>query len=187
MPVRIPLFRTHLPANAHLAVKATIDTGQLALGANGAEFEKRLGAWMDTPNVCGISDVSGALTLALYVSGVRPGDEVILSPMTCLATSMPVANLFATPVWCDVDAATGMMDPNQLEALITEKTRAVIVYHWSGDIADLQALRAITRRAGIALIEDASEAFGGELQGRRIGCDTADFTAFSFGGVRQLT
>ena len=187
MPVSIPLFKTHLPPNAHLAVKATIETGQLALGANVAEFEKRLGAWSGANRVCGISDVSGALTLALYVSGVRPGDEVILSPMTCLATSMPVANLFAVPVWCDVDARTGMMDASLLQNLITKRTRAIVVFHWSGDVANLAKLRDVATRAGIPLIEDASEAFGAEFQGARIGCGTADFTVMSFGAVRQLT
>ena len=183
----IPLFKTHLPHDAHLAVKATIDTGQLALGAKVAEFEKRLGRWAGAHRICGISDVSGALTLALYVAGVRPGDEVILSPMTCLATSMPVANLFATPVWCDVDAQTGMMDASLIEQLITERTRAIIVFHWSGDVANLPELRDVAIRAGIPLIEDASEAFGAEFQGARIGRNTADFTVMSFGAVRQLT
>jgi len=187
MSVSIPLFKTHLPPDAHLAVKATIETGQLALGANVAEFEKRLGSWSGSNRVCGVSDVSGALTLALYVAGVRPGDEVILSPMTCLATSMPVANLFATPVWCDVDPGTGMMDSSLLQNLITEKTRAIIVFHWSGDIANLKALRDVANRAGIPLVEDASEAFGAEFQGTKIGCKTADFTVMSFGAVRQLT
>jgi len=187
MPVSIPLLKTHLPANAHLAVKATIETGQLALGSNVAEFEKRLGRWSGANRVCGISDVSGALTLALYVVGVRPGHEVILSPMTCLATSMPVSNLFATPVWCDVDAETGMMDPTRLQMLITDKTRAIIVFHWSGDVANLTEIRHVANRAGIPLIEDASEAFGAEFKGARIGCGTADFTVMSFGAVRQLT
>ena len=114
MSIAIPLFKTHLPHDAHLAVKATIETGQLALGANVAQFEKRLGSWLGTHRVCGISDVSGALTLALYVSGVRPGDEVILSPMICLATSMPIANLFATPVWCDIEPNTGKMEASLL-------------------------------------------------------------------------
>ena len=187
MPISIPLFKTHLPSNAHLAVKATIESGQLALGSKVAEFEMRLGAWSGAIRVCGISDISGALTLALYVAGVRPGSEVILSPMTCLATSMPVSNLFATPVWCDVDAGTGMLDPSQLQTLITDRTSAIIAFHWSGDVANLTELRDVANRAGIPLIEDASEAFGGQFQGARIGCGTADFTVMSFGAVRQLT
>lgn len=187
MTPSIPLFRVFLPAQTHATVKSTLDSAQLGQGRQVAEFESRLGRWLGTSKLCSLSDFSGAITLALYAAGVRPGDEVILSPLTCLATSMPVCNLFAKPVWCDVDPATGIMDASRVEALITEKTRAILVYHWSGDVADLGALRDIARRAGIALIEDASEAFGAEQGGVKLGSGTANFTVFSFGPVRHLT
>jgi perosamine synthetase len=187
VPLTIPLFRVFIPAGTHGALKATLDSAQIAQGRQVDEFEKRLGRWLGTNRVCSLSDFSGALTLALYSAGVRPDDEVIVSPLTCLATSMPIANLFAKPVWCDVDPRTGMMDASRLQALITERTRAILVYHWSGDVADLSALGDLARRAKIPLVEDASEAFGAEHRGVKLGCGTADFTVFSFGAVRHLT
>ena len=187
VPLKIPLCRVFLAPESSHAVKATLDSGQLAQGDTVSRFESRLAQWLGTRNLCATSDFSGALTIALYAAGVRPNDEVILSPLTCLATSMPVSNLFAKPVWCDVDPDTGMMDASQLSKLITVRTRAILIYHWSGDVADVDAIRAISRRANVPLIEDASEAFGAEYQGSKLGAGSADFSVFSFGPVRQLT
>ncbi|MFM9967786.1 MAG: DegT/DnrJ/EryC1/StrS family aminotransferase [Burkholderiales bacterium] len=187
MPLTIPLFRVFLPAETSNAVKATLDSGQLAQGDTVAQFETRLAQWLGAQNLCAASDFSGALTIALYAAGVRPNDEVILSPLTCLATSMPVCNLFAKPVWCDIDPTTGMMDATHLSKLINAKTRAILVYHWSGDVADIDAIRAIAKTANIPLIEDVSESFGAEYQGAKLGAASADFSVFSFGPVRQLT
>ncbi len=157
------------------------------MGAKVDEFETALRTWLNAKWIIGASDFSGALILSLYTAGVRPGDEVILSPMTCLATSMPIASLFAKPVWCDVDPMTGMPELTRIPTLITERTRAILAYHWSGDVASLDNLGTLCREAALPLIEDASEAFGAEHQDRRIGSGTADFTVFSFGAVRQLT
>jgi perosamine synthetase len=187
MAAGIPLVKPHLPPTAITALEATLASGYLAQGAQVELFERRLAAWVGADCSCAANEISGALTLSLYVAGVRPGDEVILSPMVCLATSMPVANLFARPVWCDVDPETGMLDATRLGALVSEKTKAIIVSHWSGDVADLEAVRAISSGAGMALVEDASEAFGAEIRGERLGKNTADFTVYSFGPVRQIT
>jgi dTDP-4-amino-4,6-dideoxygalactose transaminase len=183
----IPLFKVHMPAGAAAAVGATLAGGQLAYGAKVAEFERALAAYSGNARVCAMSEVSGALTLALYMAGVRPQDEVIVSPLVCLATSMPVANLYARPRWCDVDPATGMLDPARIAELVTPRTRAILACHWSGDVADLEALQAVARRHGLKLIEDASEAFGAEYRGRRLGNHGSDFCVYSFSPVRQIT
>lgn len=176
-----------MPQSAGPAVLDTLYSGHLAMGTNVGLFEKQLAQWLGTKNVCAVGDASGGLTLALWAAGVRAGDEVIMSPLTCLATSMPVANLFARPVWCDVDPATGMMDSALIPSLITSRTRAILAYHWSGNVGDLDNLRRIATQAEIALIEDATEAFGAEFGGRKLGNQSADFTVLSFGAVRHLT
>jgi len=183
----IPLFKVATLADVSKSLQATLDSGQLASGSKVVELEGLLQSWLNVSQVCCVSDVSGGITLALYAGGVRPGDEVVLSPMTCLATSIPVSNLFASPVWCDIDPSTGMLDPELLPKVITERTKAIIVYHWSGDVAPLEAIQAISRKSGIPVVEDASEALGAEYSGVKIGCQTADFTVFSFGPVRHLT
>lgn len=186
-PPAIPLFRVRLPEGADTALRATLASGYIAQGRQVEHFEARLSEWTGEPRVCAVNDISGALLLALYLCGVRPGDDVVMPPMVCLATSMPVANLFARPVWTDVDPESGMPRPEHVRAALTARTRAILVTHWSGDVADLDGLAAVAREAGIPLVADASEAFGATYRGRRLGASEADFTAFSFGPVRQLT
>ncbi len=185
--MNIPLFKVHMPPGAAAALESTLASGYLAHGAQVEAFERALGAYVGNPRVNAMSEISGALTLALYLAGVRPQDEVIVSPMVCLATSMPIANLFARPLWCDVDPATGMLDPARIAALVTPRTRAILAYHWSGDVADLDALQAAARTHGLKLIEDASEAFGAEYRGAKLGNHGSDFCIYSFAPVRQIT
>lgn len=187
MDGRIPLFKVHMPEGAGTLLEATLTSGYLAHGAKVEEFERGLAGWVGNPHVSALSEVSGALALALYLAGVRPQDEVIVSPMVCLATSMPIANLFARPRWCDVDPDTGMLDPARIAELVTPRTRAILAYHWSGDVADLDALHAAARAHGLKLIEDASEAFGAEYRGARLGNHCSDFCIYSFAAVRQIT
>ena len=176
-----------MPAGAAAALQATLASGYLAHGARVEEFEAKLAAYSGNPRVCALSEISGALSLALYLAGVRPEDEVIVSPMVCLATSMPIASLFARPLWCDVDPMTGMLDPARIAALVTPRTRAILAYHWSGDVANIDALQAAARAHGLKLVEDASEAFGAEYRGAKLGNHGSDFCIYSFAAVRQIT
>lgn len=187
MPQPIPLFKIRLPQGVEIALGKTLASGYIAQGALVEQFESRLGEFIGNSRTCAVSDISGALTLALYLAGVRPGDHVVMPPMVCLATSMPVANLFARPVWCDVAAKTGMPTANHVRAALTPRTKAILMSHWSGDVASIAEIGEIARDARIPLIEDASEAFGAEFRGRSLGNSTADFTAYSFGPVRQIT
>lgn len=181
----IPLFKVHMPEAVNEALRRTLASGHIAQGPQVAEFEAGLRQFAGTPELCAVSDASAGLTLALFLSGVRPGDEVIVSPLSCLATTMPIANLFATPVWCDVDPETGMPGPDHVLRRVTERTRAVIAYYWSGTPAEVELLRPSA--PGASLIADASEAFGAELGGRSVALGGADFTVFSFSAVRHIT
>jgi dTDP-4-amino-4,6-dideoxygalactose transaminase len=182
-----PLFKVHMPDEVFPAVRRTLASGAIAPGAEVPRFEEAVGAFTGNLRTVAVSDISGALTLALHASGVGPGDEVVVSPMSCLATTMPIANLSAKPVWCDVDPATGMPTAAMMRERITERTRALLFYHWSGDVGDLDGMLALARECGLPLVEDASEAFGAEIRGRRLGHHGADFTAYSFGPVRHIT
>jgi dTDP-4-amino-4,6-dideoxygalactose transaminase len=139
------------------------------------------------PNVGMVSDVSAGITLALRLAGVQPKDEVIVSPMCCTATTMPIANLFARPVWCDVDPDTGVIDPEKIPGLISRRTKAILFNHWGGDVAESETVRAIAHEHGLRTVEDAAEAFGAEVDGRHLGNDTADFTVYSFYATKHLT
>jgi dTDP-4-amino-4,6-dideoxygalactose transaminase len=132
-------------------------------------------------------ELSTSLALALYISGLRPGDEVLASPLTCLATVMPVANLFGKVVWCDIDQRTGGLDPLDVERRVTPRTKAILVYDWAGNPCDLGALQEVARRNGLSIVEDAGEALGAEYGGRKVGNCGVDFTVFSFYPNRHLT
>jgi dTDP-4-amino-4,6-dideoxygalactose transaminase len=181
----IPLFKVHMPETAGAALQRTLASGHIAQGAQVVEFERAMERVLHTPLLCAVSDASAGLTLALFLSGVRPGDEVIVSPLCCLATAMPIANLFARPVWCDVDPGTGMPDAKHVRERLSERTRAVIVYCWSGNPCFTGPVRQVAR--GAKVVVDASEAFGAELNGLPLTADGADFTVYSFSAVRHIT
>lgn len=184
---KIPLFTPRIPKGVEHSIGETLASGYIAQGSLVEQFESRFGAFVGNDNACAASDVSGAITLALYDAGVRPGDHVVLSPMVCLATSSPVANLFARPVWSDIDARTGMPDISSIRAALTPETKAIIFSHWSGDVGAIEEIYALAKSRGIALIEDASEAFGATLNGQHLNASFADYTVYSFGPVRQIT
>lgn len=184
--ISIPLFKVFMAESAHAALKPVLESGQFAAGPKVAEFEYQLATWLGAPDTVALSNASSALTLALYLAGVRPGDEVITSPLACAATIMPIANLFAQPVWCDIDSMTGMPTPDDIARLITEKTRAILLYHWSGDVADVAGVTELAQRNGVKLVEDASESLGAKWRGRRMG-GQADFTVYSFYATKHIT
>lgn len=185
--ITTPLFKVQMADEVFPAVRKTLASGNIAAGTEVALFEDAVGAFVGNPRTVAVRDISAALTLALYAAGVRPGDEVAVSPMSCLATAMPIANLFAKPAWCDVDAATGMPTADMISAAISGATRALLLYHWSGDVGDVAGILALAHQHELPLIEDASEALGAELGGKRLGQHCADFTAYSFGPVRHVT
>jgi dTDP-4-amino-4,6-dideoxygalactose transaminase len=185
--ISTPLLKVHMPDEVFPRVQKILASGRIAAGAEVSKFEDAIGAFTGNPHTVAVKDISAALTLALYAAGVRPGDEVVLSPMNCLATAMPVANLFAHAVWSDVDPATGMPTAAMLRACLSGRTRAIVLYHWSGDVGDIEDIAALAREHALPLIEDASEAFGAEAGGKRLGQHGAAFTAYSFGPVRHIS
>ncbi|MBI5615824.1 MAG: DegT/DnrJ/EryC1/StrS family aminotransferase [Gammaproteobacteria bacterium] len=183
----VPLFRFHPPPGAAAALEDVLRGGHPAAGELVAKFEHGLAPLLGVPDVVATSDRSGALTLALRLAGVGPGDEVILPALCCTATSMPIANVFATPRWADVDPRTGMVDATTVAPLVTPRTRAIVVYHWGGDVADLDALGTLARAHGLVLISEASAALGASWCGAPLAAAAGpDFTIFSFYAATPL-
>lgn len=182
----IPLFKVFVAEEAHAALLPVLRSGQLGAGRQVAAFEAGLAAWLGVTDVVALSDASAALTLALTMAGVRPGDEVITSPLACAATVMPIANLYARPAWCDVQAHTGMPDASAIAAQINARTRAVLLYSWAGDVADMAGIAALCAEHQIALVHDASEGLGARWDGRHL-ASMADYTVYSFYATKHLT
>jgi len=182
----IPLFKSFVAPDAAATLAAALAEATLASGPAVAEFEAALARRLAAPQVVATVDRAAALTLALRRCGVGPGAEVLLSPLSCLATTMPIAALHATPVWCDIDPATGMLDPAEIARRQSSRTRAVVHYLWGGDVGPLAELEAATERAGLPLVVDAAAAFGARHRRRAIGATACAFTVLSFYAVNVL-
>lgn len=158
-----------LRSEIEAAVCRVLASGQAILGPEVAAFEQEAAAFCGAAYAVGCSSGTDALVLALHAVGVGPGDEVILPPFTFFATAGAVCRLGATPVFADIDPLTFNLDPEQVEARVTVRTKAIIPVHLFGQCCDMDALGEVAAAHGLAVIEDAAQSFGSEYRGRRCG------------------
>ncbi|NML18342.1 DegT/DnrJ/EryC1/StrS family aminotransferase [Azohydromonas caseinilytica] len=161
------------------AVLGVIERCEFTLGSEVAAFEKEFAAYCQVEHGIGVNTGTSALHLALLAAGVGAGDEVITVPFTFVATVSAIDYTGAKPVFVDIDPKTFTMDPNALEAAITDKTKAIIPVHLYGQTADMDPILEIARKHGLVVIEDACQAHGAEYKGRRAG-SMGDMGCFSF-------
>jgi len=183
---KVEFFRHDLGEAELESAQKTLSTLFLTTGPRVADFETRLGDYLGVPHVVGVTSCTHALHLALIACGVGPGDEVITTPMTFIATANAIVYAGATPVFADIDPATGLLDPDAVEAAVTPRTKAVIPVHLYGQMMDMRRFRALADEHGLALIEDS--AHGVEL--RRDGVapgQLSDAACFSFYATKTLT
>ncbi len=167
------------------AVTQTIDRGDFILGASLEEFEREFARYCGCEFAIGLSSGTAALHLALLAANVGPGDEVITVPNSFIATVESIAYTGAMPVLADVDPSTFCLDAAHFEAAITPRTKAVIPVHLYGQPCDMDAINAIAKRHGIAVIEDACQAHGATYKGKRTG-GLGLAAAFSFYPTKNL-
>ncbi len=182
----IPLFTTFVHRAAAQRVGAVLASTFLSEGKLVKEFEARLSAELGMRHPAALNSGTSALHLALEVAGVGPGDEVILSPQTFIASALTVVQVGATPVFADIQYTTGNIDPADIEHRITPRTKAIMAVHWGGYPCDMSELQALATKHRLVLIEDAAHAPGATYQGQPIG-SIADFTCFSFQAIKHLT
>jgi len=151
------------------AFRQVTETSAFAGGPFVARFENEFAAFCHTRHALGVGSGTDALWLSLLALGVGPGDEVITSPNSFMATAEAASLCGAKPVFVDVDPDTYTMDPEQLETAITLRTQAIIPVHLFGQTADMDPIMAIARRHGTAVVEDACQAHGAEYKGRKAG------------------
>jgi dTDP-4-amino-4,6-dideoxygalactose transaminase len=161
------------------AVLRVLDSAEFVLGSEVEAFEREFATYVGAEHAIAANSGTSALHLALLAAGVGPGAEVITVPFTFVATTAAIVYTGATPVFVDVQPDTLTMDPAQVEAAITPRTRAILPVHIYGQSVDLDPLLAIARRHGLRLIEDACQAHGAEYHGRRVGA-IGDSGCFSF-------
>ena len=161
------------------------DSGGFVLGAEVTQLEQRLATYCQAKHAIGCASGSDALLLALMALDISAGDEVILPSFTFFATASAVTRLGATPVFADIDPVTYNIDPAHAAKLVTRNTKAIIPVHLFGQAVDTEALARIARPNNIALIEDAAQAIGAEIHGRRAGSIGA-VGCFSFYPTKNL-
>lgn len=161
-----------------------LHSGALAYGKWGREFEKRLGEYTGNDQILATNSFNAAYQVLLTTLNLQPGDEVIGSPMTCLASNQPFATHGVKVVWADVEPSTGMLDVEDVRRRITPKTKAVLMNHFCGYVGYVDELKTLCKEKGLYLIEDAIEGFGSEYKGKKVGNLGADATVYSFQTVR---
>ncbi|HEX8645871.1 MAG TPA: DegT/DnrJ/EryC1/StrS family aminotransferase [Thermoleophilaceae bacterium] len=180
----VPLFASSLePHHDALAerIAAVVRSGRYILGPEVGAFEEEFAEYLGVKHCVGVANGTDALTIALRALGVRPGDEVVCPSFTFYATAEAIVNTGATPVFCDVDPATACVTKATVEAAMTDRTRAIVPVHLFGNLAPIAELREI----GPPVLEDAAQAAGATLGGRRAG-SLGHAATFSFFPSKNL-
>lgn len=167
------------------AVLDALESTQFILGPNVTNLEKETAQYLGTPHAIGCASGTDALHLAVLAAGIKPGDEVITTPFTFIATAEAICYAGATPVFVDVDPQSFNIVPELIEKAITPKTRAVIPVHLFGQPADMAAIADICERHKLVLIEDCAQSFGAATNGRMTG-SIGSFGCYSFFPSKNL-
>jgi UDP-4-amino-4-deoxy-L-arabinose-oxoglutarate aminotransferase len=185
-PWRVPFFRHDLGA-AELGQVAEVLKGDiLTTGEYVGRFESKLADYLGRKHVLAVSSCTGALHLSLLALGIGPGDEVITTPMTFIATATAILEAGAKPVFVDVEPDTGNLNVDLVEAAITPRTRAIMPVHLYGLMCDMRALRSIADRHALKIIEDSAHCVEAKRDGVGPG-ELGDTACFSFYATKNLT
>lgn len=168
------------------AVTTVLEGDFLTTGPYISNFEEAIANYVGAKYAVSFSNGTAALHAACFAAGISEGDEVITSPLTFAASSNCVLYQGGTPVFVDIDEKTYNIDPKEIEKSITNKTKAIIPVHFTGQPANLDAITAIAKKHNLVVIEDAAHALGASYQGKRIG-SISDMTMFSFHPVKHIT
>ena len=160
-------------------IAAVLDHGQYVLGPEVRELEERLADYVGVKHCIGAASGTDTLLIALMALGIEPGDEVITVPYTWISTAEMIALIGAKPVFVDIDEASWNMDPTQVEAAITDKTKAIMPVGIYGQTADMTAINAIAAKHNLPVIEDAAQSFGATHHGKK-SCALSQIGSTSF-------
>ena len=180
----IPIFKPYMPEKLTEGIEDILYSGKLAFGEKGRAFEEKLSSYIGNEKLLTVSSYNHALLIVLSTLGMKPGDEVIASPISCLASNQPCAIKGLKVVWADVDPNSGTLSVDDVRSKINSKTKAIFHNHYCGYLGDIDEMNALGKEFGIPVVDDCIEAFGSELNGNKTGNLGTDITVFSFQTVR---
>ncbi len=179
-------YCTHISKRSVELATKVLESEWVSEGDVVVKFEAALAARLNVRHPIAVNSGTSALHLALAVSKIGPGDEVIIPPQTFVATGLVVLMQHAVPVFADIDPMTGNISSQSIAEKITPRTKAIIPVHWGGYPCDMDEINALARRHNLIVIEDAAHALGATYKGKPIGA-VSRFTAFSFQAIKHLT
>lgn len=184
----IPLVKPYIaPADEMMpAIEKVLYSDYIAEGESVYQFEDELGKFLGNSRILVLNSGTAALHIALTILGIGVGDEVISTPMTAEPTNTTIALTGAKIVWGDVDADTGLLDPESVREKITEKTKAIMLVHYAGMVCNMDEFNKISEETGIPIIEDSAHCLGGKYNGKVVGSNSR-FTCYSFQAIKQMT
>ncbi len=179
----IPLYKPYIPKELPELDKI-LHSGSLSYGLWSKKFEKKLSLFLDVKNLIATNTYSNAIYVALSTIGLLPDDEVIASPMSCLASNQPLLTYGLKIKWADIDPKTGTLDPDSVEKCISPKTKLIFHNHFCGYVGHVDEINNIGKKYNIPVIDDCIEAFGSKYNDKYTGNLGTDITVFSFQTVR---
>jgi dTDP-4-amino-4,6-dideoxygalactose transaminase len=184
----IPIVKPYIPPKEFLmpALEETIYSGYIAQGQKVEDFEFKLGQYFENNNLLTVNSGTSALHLSLILANVGPRDEVISTALTAEPTNTAIAQTGAKVIWADTEPFTGLICPRSVENLITNKTKAIMIVHYAGMVANLNKFYSIREKYNIPIIEDCAHAYGAEYRGKKLGY-YSDFAIYSFQAIKHLT
>jgi len=181
----IPLSRPFIGSAERKAVIQILQSGKLAQGEKVAELENKFKHLCDTSYAIATNNGTSALHTALHAVGIKPGDEVITTPFTFIATVNSILMMGARPVFVDIDENTYAIDPHKIEAAITHKTKAILAVDLYGQPADYDAINTIAKKYHLPVIEDAAQSIGATYKKKQAG-NLADISCFSLYATKNI-
>ncbi|MBN2460703.1 MAG: DegT/DnrJ/EryC1/StrS family aminotransferase [Candidatus Cloacimonetes bacterium] len=181
----IPVFRPFSDGKEIEYLKAVLDSGWWGMGSRTREFEEKFAAYIGRKYAIGLNSATAALDLAFKCIDIR-NREVITTPMTFVSTNHAILYNQGIPVFCDIEPDTLNIDASRIEALVTERTKAIIVVHYGGYACAMDEIMSIADKYNLYVVEDCAHACGGEYRGRKLG-SIGQAGCFSFQAVKNLS
>lgn len=184
--IKVPIAKPIIGEEEIENVVEVLKSGMIAQGPKVMEFEEKFANWIGAKYGIATNSGTSALHVALLACGIGEGDEVITTPFTFIASGNAIVYTGATPVFADINLDTYTIDPDKIEDLITDKTKAILPVQLYGQAADMDKIREIAEKHDLKIIEDAAQAHGAEYNGEKVGT-LGDMACFSFYPTKNMT